>query len=273
MLLLWLLPSTLLVPPCPRWSAGPGPSDDPWPPLPPVVAPAAPPAPAASVPLGWREQARYDVRFGPLGSVGALTLSTKQGDAKTPVMSVHAEAEGAVLGLGRLQRRLDAEFDLAALRSRRWTEARVKGGETIVDVAERQATGAFGLERRRGAEPPARLTATFDVPTSDAAGLVLRLRLRPPAPGQPETLQLLDGRALYRVRVWTAVEREPVPGQDRFGLRLDGEVTPVGDGDGEEKLRRFKLWLAEDPTRLPLRLEISLGISTLQIVLEELRKT
>jgi hypothetical protein len=175
-----------------------------------------------------------------------------------------------------MQRRLDAEFDLGARTSRRWTAARTKGGVTTVDSAERQPSGALKLERRRAQQPPQHQTAAFALPTFDPLGLVLRLRLRPPEPGHPETLQALDGLALWRVRVWTAVLSERVPGQDRSGLRLEGEVAPIfydGSADDDRPTRRFKLWLSDDPARLPLRLEIPVGVAHVAITLEQVRRT
>jgi hypothetical protein len=271
--------------PAPCWPfevEEPAASPAPAPPPPPVAAPTPAPAPApvpvpTPLPLAFPEEARYDIRFGILGSVGELKVvqggPAPAADGQT-VVAVHGEAEGALLGIGRIEQSLDAEFDPRALRSRSWTSVRAKGQGTVVDVVRRQAGGSFQLERRRTGLAPSRREAAFDLPTSDPLGLLLRLRVSPPAAGETQILQALDGTALWRVEVRTGAARERVPELATAGLRLDGEAIPVhydGSPDRGRPRRRFKLWLSADARRLPLRLEVPVGIADAVITLVEVR--
>ncbi len=245
-----------------------------------VPAPVAvrPPVPQG---LPLFQEARYDIRYGVLGSVGGLTfwvggIADAADGSRT--VQVHGAGRGAILGLGGIQRKIVADFDPATLESRQWTVLRARDGqpenEGTLDTAARQKGGLLLLARAAPGQPPSRQTLTSNVPTSDPLGLLWRLRTAPPAPGNTEIVQLLDGPALWRVRVTTAPMREILAEGNRTALRLDGEIAPVfydGRPDAERPTRRFTLWLSDTTDHLPLRLEVPVGIADVVITLSESR--
>jgi hypothetical protein len=231
----------------------------------------------ATLPL--RQEARYDIRYGLLGSVGALTFSAGSiGPAAdgTRVIKVQGSGRGAVLGLGGIQRKVEAEFDPVTLESRRWSILRARDGQPdtvgTLDTALRGAGGTLVLDRTITGQPPSRQTVKFAVPTSDPIGLLWRLRTNPPGPGQTETAQLLDGLALWRVRITGAMTREILPDRGQTAIRLEGELSPIlydGQPDTERPTRRFTLWLSDATDHLPLRLEVPVGIADVVMTLVE----
>lgn len=252
-----------------------------------VPAAASPPSlnPAPTIPIALPpslplfHQARYDIRYGILGSVGTLTFSVggvAKGADGAPLVKVEGAGAGAVMGLGAIQRKIEAEFDPLTLQSRRWTILRMRNGQSedqgIRDTGAREKSGAVLLERSQPGRGLARQTVTFAVPTSDPLGLLWRLRTAPPAPGRTEVLHLLDGLALWQVRVTAAPAREILSEGNRTAIRLDGDLTPVmfdGQPDGSRPTRRFSLWLSDSTDHLPLRLEVPVGLADVVMTLTE----
>jgi Protein of unknown function (DUF3108) len=247
----------------------------------PAPGAARPPEPTLREPRPLLEEARYDIRYGILGSVGSLRFSaggTTDAADGTFVVKIEGSGQGAVLGLGGIQRRIDAEFDPGALASRRWTILRRRDGQTesegTVDTGKRGTGNILLLERAKSGEPPSRQTVAFTVPTSDPLGVLWRLRTAPPPAGHSETLQLLDGLALWRIRVTTAGRGELLPDVDVPAIRLDGEMSPIfydGRADPERPARRFTLWLSASADHLPLRLEVPVGLADVVMTLTETR--
>lgn len=260
---------------------------------------ASSPWPAA---LAAAETAHYVIRYGLLGTVGDLKLSLAgrpAQEAATPearkqgrlgnqgpapagegggptALRAEGEGEGAVLGFGRVHRRVESEFDPKELRSRRWKIQRTRGKETVVDITEPGGPDALTIERHRSGVPATRHGGRFPQPTSDALGTLLRLRAAPPRPGETLVLHALDGLALWRVDARAVAPADPVPDAQTTGLLLAGEVTPVftsGARDPERPVRSFKLWLSTDAARVPLRLEVPLGPANMVIALTELRRS
>ena len=257
----------------------------------PPVVPPAPPPPARVRPsalptsLPLFHQARYDIRYGLLGSVGTLTFSVG-GVAERPdgsqLVKVEGAGAGAVLGLGAIARKIEADFDPITLQSRRWSIVRLRNGQPdqqgIRDTGARDVGGTLLLERTRPGEPPARETLNANVPeipTSDPLGLLWRLRTAPPAPGKTEVLRLLDGLALWQVQITAATAREILPDGNRTAIRLEGQLAPIfydGRPDPDRPSRRFTLWLSDSSDHLPLRLEVPVGLADVVMTLAEQRE-
>lgn len=230
-----------------------------------------------------REQARYRISYGLLGGVGEVSLSIDDEHAGTDGRLVKAEAvaEGAILGMGSMKKRIEVEFDPAAQGSRRWTTVRVRGGKTTTDVIDQPRTGALQLARWRDGQNTERHQASFALSTFDALGLLLRLRISPPEPGKTVVLQLLDGLALWRITL-NARGRQTLPDSDEGGargipaLRLDGVAEPIfydGSPDTSDRPRRtFTLWLSDDNPRVPLRLSVPVGISDVVVQLTDITR-
>lgn len=259
--------------------------DAPPPPPPPVAAPA-PIAAAAPVPdsLPRDESVRYDVRYGVLGTIGELVVSAggliyPRTKPEAPVVSLRGVGHGAVLGLGGMVRRIDAEFDVRALGSRRWTEARRKDGQRTedetIDVGERDERGHNRVQRRVPGKPDETQSFFSQAPTSDLLGMIWRLRTKPPALGQVEVALVLDGLALWQVTASTVALADPVPeGQGARALKVEGKLLPIdynGAIDPKRTERRFTMWLDARPRHVPLRLEVPVGPGDVVLQLVEAR--
>ncbi|MES1171841.1 MAG: DUF3108 domain-containing protein, partial [Bacteroidota bacterium] len=228
------------------------------------------------------EEARYDIRYGILGAIGALRFSAR-GLVTAPdgsrVVHIQGSGEGAVLGFGGMQGRIESEFDPGTRAPRRWSALRLREGqkdaEGTMDTAARGKGGTLLLERLKPGQPLARQSVAFTIPTSDPLSLLWRLRMAPPALGQTETLQLLDGQALWRVSVTTSDVGTAPPEGATAAIRLDGELAPIfydGRGDSDRPTRRFTLWLSTDVNHLPLRLEVPIGLADVVMTLAEARR-
>jgi Protein of unknown function (DUF3108) len=283
LLMLWLmrlpcLPVELGEPPPPSAPSPTRPLPGPAPLMPPPARLSAPPPPMPA-PLAMRESAHYRVDYGVL-SIGEIQLSVDgplPGAAAGPapargetLVRAAGYGQGAIFGLGRLENRIEAEFDLRSLSSRRWTSARLADGQSIRDFAEQPQQGQIEMRRERAGAPVDSRRATFPGPALDPVSFLLRLRVAPPAPGGSQVLQVLDGQALWRV---TISNTSPPPTADGGPprIRLEGRAEPIfydGRSDpGERSLREFALWLSDDAARVPLRLEMPIGIGDLVVAL------
>jgi len=250
----------------------------------------ASPAPARKVP--WHQQAirwlpgrgrprapapphdeaiRYDVRYGVLGSIGSLrVLAGALTPGAQPTVHLQGEGSGSVLGLGSMQSRIDADFDAGLRGSRQWTAARGDAGARTVDSGAWDAAGRAHLIRRKPGQPDEAYHFPAVLQTSDPLGLIWRLRTVPPPLGTSDTIQVIDGLAMWRVRVTTVATADPVPETTpgATALRLEGVVTPFfydGRPDPDRKTRHFTLWLDRGSAHLPLRIAVPLGPAELVI--------
>jgi Protein of unknown function (DUF3108) len=248
-----------------------------------AVAPAiASPAASASVPpaLAQAERARYRIDYGVL-EIGELELALTA--AVPGSVLVHADGHGAggVLGLGHMESHIATDFDLARLESRRWDNARSGGEGDLRDRGTQMGAGRvdFVRERPGRAGAPEKATATLAAPLLDPLGFLLRLRVElPGARDRPQILYVLDGQALWRVtianagRVAPPENAAPVP-----MVRLDAEAEPIRwdgapDASADRKHRSFKLWISDDAARVPLRLEMPVGIADVVVALTDITR-
>jgi hypothetical protein len=270
----------------------PEPKPEPRAVVPPMVTPArasprpATPARAAALPpsLAMVERARYRVEYGPF-EVGEISIAidgpgaaARSGDAPA-VVRARGQGVGAIVGLGRRESRVETEFDPAALASRRWTMSRTDADGTVADTVDEPAAGRLAITRVRDGRAGQRTAATVPGAVLDPLGLLLRLRAAPPdGRAGPLALNLLDGQALWRVTFAAAgTERLDRDGPGRPALRFEGRADPIRyDGapdPGERPARAFVVWLSADDARVPLRLEMPIGVSNLVASLVELERT
>ena len=232
------------------------------------------------------ERLRYRIAYGVLG-IGEAQLSIEGmfGDAAAgPLLRATGSGQGAILGFGRLQDRVDTAFDPHLLASRRWTSQRTDsdGPGVIRDVSDQARPGELRLTREREGAPAARQRARMPGPTFDPVGFLLRVRAAPPSAGAgPQVLQVLDGQALWRVSLSNTgpesladagADVPPVP-----AIRIQGRAEPIQysgapDEGGDRTPRDFVLWLSDDAARVPLRLEMPLPIGNLVVSLVEARR-
>ena len=215
------------------------------------------------------EAARYDIRYGLLGSIGQLELRTAGTIAFTDgrsIVKLRGSGHGSILGMGSMDRRFEADFDTVALESRRWVDTRRSSGERVdqatVDRGERGRPGETRLRRHKPGRTDETHALASPIPTMDALGLLSRWRRALPALGQEDVVQILDGLALWRVRATTVSLHDAVPESDRSGVRLEAEATPVhynGSVDGDRPVRHLRIWLDPGARHLPLRMEVQVG--------------
>jgi hypothetical protein len=249
----------------------------------PVVPPppvAKPPAPVPA-PLTMNERARYRIAFGAfdVGEI-SLTLDADTRGVRAPgqpsLVRARGQGEGSIIGLGRIATQIETEFDPGRLASRRWTSTRIRDGGTIRDRIDQSEDGKLAMARARDGHPGASANVAVPAPVLDPVGLLLRLRASPPAVGGPaQVLNLIDGQALWRVTV-AGAGFDMLDGE-RPTLRLDGRAEPIfADGrpdiGGDRTTRSFRLWLSEEPSRMPLRLQMPLGIGDLVVSLVDVKR-
>jgi hypothetical protein len=229
-----------------------------------AVSPASPaplPAPPllhrVPVPLAASEEARYRLTYGVL-PVGEASVAIDGDEAVRDHATLHARghAAGSFAGFGRFDKTVDVRFDPVALAPRplslplRWLRAR--------------------REPLPPAPPPAEVTY-------DPISLLLRLRAAPPAAGASLVATVSTGQnGKDRWRV-TLTNRGPTNldgDQPTAAVKVDGRAEPVGGGPKDQRVAHaFTLWLAADPTHLPLRLTMPLGLADLGVSLVEVRRT
>ncbi|HVR02131.1 MAG TPA: DUF3108 domain-containing protein [Polyangia bacterium] len=254
-----------------------------------VAVPAALPAPRpiarprpAPAAVAREERSRYRIEYGVL-EIGELELAVAA--ALPGATSVHADGRGTggVLGFGRMEDRIATDFDLVRLDSRRWDNARSGAEGDLRDRAVQADAGQVSLVRERlgAAAAPATRHATLATPLLDPLGFLLRVRIEPPPASPrnpPQILYVLDGQALWRVTVTNAGRASAPDGVEPvLTLRLDAEAEPVRwdgtpDTDGDRHHRSFKLWLSDDAARVPLRLEMPIGIANVVVALTDITR-
>jgi hypothetical protein len=244
----------------------------------PAAAPLPPPPPApAPASVAAREHTRYDVHYGPL-TIGEIHLTVNGAAPGARRVAAGGRGAGGLLGLGHAENFVATEFDLTRLDSRRWVSGR-KGKRTLNDHVDQAAPGqvAFARDLLDKARTVVRTGATLPGPLLDPLGFLLRLRVAPPG-AAPQILYVLDGQALWRVTVKNAGRAPfPEPGLRVPTLRFDAEAEPirydgVSDVSDDRKHRSFSLWLSDDAARVPLRLEMPVGVSDVVVKLAEIRR-
>ena len=237
-----------------------------------VVAPA--PAPGIPVPTHAHkavippaklpsagETTRYRVAYGMLGELGEIKISFS-----FPTDKIHAVGSGAgsLFGLGRIEKRLEAELLPGVGSSRRWVASRIQSGKTIVDTVEQTTPGQIAVLRRRSDRPEEGHRFTRESPVLDPLAFLWRLRSRPPE--RRETFEILDGRALWKIAVDPTRVRSDGP--KRTVLVISGHAEPIfwdGQPDSDRTARRFTLYLEGDAQHTPLRLVMPLAVGEVRV--------
>ncbi|HVU52222.1 MAG TPA: DUF3108 domain-containing protein [Polyangia bacterium] len=271
--------------PCDEWPrtaalAAPavGPPRTPPPGAPPLAFPAAAPPRPVPPALAQAERARYRIEYGVI-EIGELEVAIAKALPGSVIVHADGRGTGGVLGLGHMESRIATDFDLARLESRSWDSARSGGEGDLRDRGTQRGAGRVDLVRERPgrAGAPERASATLAAPLLDPLGFLLRLRVDLPAAG-PQILYVLDGQALWRVTIASAGRVAPPENVAPVPMvRLDAEAEPIlwsgaPDGSGEREHRSFRLWLSDDAARVPLRLEMPVGIADVVVALTELSR-
>ncbi len=225
---------------------------------------ALPPLPA---PLSGHEVAHYRIRYGILGGLGEARLYVEdvRMDGERRLVAARGWGQGSLLGFGRMEKKVETALDSGALTPRRWTSSRKKDGKDITVSGDQPAAGQVAITRREGTNAPSSSELRLAEPALDPVGLLLRLRVTPPAPGALLALNVFDGGNLWRVFLRGAGS-DALPSGDSTttrALRFDGRAEPVswsGQPDPGRTARSFVLWLSSDDTHMPLRLSVPLPL-------------
>ena len=102
----------------------------------------------------------------------------------------------------------------------------------------------------------------------DALSAVYVMRIVPLKAGQSLTMPLVDGGGLYNAR-WQASGPEPI--KTALGTLQAWRITPtVTDGTGKTiSNRKMTIWMTSDGRRLPVRLEVALGVGSFTLTLSK----
>lgn len=231
--------------------------------------------------LGATESMRFRVGFGPIGGLAEVRMGIEDEHSEDGhrLVRVTGSGEGSFLGLGRFLRRIESDFDAGTLAPRRWTLIRHNDEDRVTTRGDQPRPGEIAIERREDGREPEHAGVTLQEAAFDPMGLLVRLRVRPPADGEVQALRVFDGSRLWIVTVRGA-GRRALPGTDgrRQALRLDGRAEPVfygGEPDlhGDRPTRDFVLWLSDDVWRTPLRLSVPIGPSEVTAELVEYGRT
>jgi hypothetical protein len=245
-----------------------------------VVPPVAAPVVTRPVPpaLAQAEHARYRIDYGVI-EIGELEVAIAAAVPGSVLVHADGHGTGGVLGLGHMENRIATDFDLARLESRRWDNARSGGEGDLRDLGTQSGAGHVDFVREHPGRPgaPELASATLAAPLLDPLGFLLRLRVEPPVAG-PQILYVMDGQALWRVTIASAGRVAPPENAAPVPMvRLDAEAEPIlwngaPDAGGDRKHRSFKLWLSDDAARVPLRLEMPVGIADVVVALTEISR-
>jgi hypothetical protein len=236
---------------------------------------------AAPWPVATEEMAHYRVSYGLLGDLGGITVTLTPGAGPDRALGVRAtgKGRGSMLGIGEIEKRVETEVDARARTTSRWVNSKTEGNRVTVDTIHQPAEGNISLVRRRAGESDRAESFQRQRTVHDPVGFLLRMRLSPPT-GR-ETVEVLDGRALWLMIVEApkseTIETPALPGPGgstrRRVLRIDGKADPVfwdGSHDSDRPERSFSLWLTDDLHRTPVRLIMPLAIGEVSVDLVSL---
>lgn len=243
----------------------------------PAIAPVPTPQPSLFVAPSEEERARYRIEHALLGEIGRVEIVVT-GRGHGGMTHLHASGRGAgdVLGFGRREQRITTTLSLATHWPEGWQIYRKLPGRELTDVAHQAEPGQVAIVRQRPGQPDEPAHFSHGAPVYDPLGLLLALRVRPPAP-EPEVRAMLDGQAHWRVtsryRGPQTLALEGAP--QRRALRIDAQAEPLdwaGNPNGDRTTRRFTIWLSDDARRVPLALVADTPMGEVRILLQRVER-
>lgn len=230
-------------------------------------SPIAPQAPPSLGPVA-AESARYVIKHAVVGELGevVLRLTPVGGAGWRTVWEGQGHGFASLFGIGESST-FRSRFDVGTGLSTAWSINRNTGSATILDECQQRAPGEILSHRVHSQKPEDRSTLRAGGPTTDLLGFLLRLRTRPPT--TPETVMVLDGRALWRVTVKPGVADTAKVAQQPFAaLRYDLQAEPLDWHLAPSKTRKrqdLTVWLANDRVRTPLALVAQSALGNVRI--------
>jgi hypothetical protein len=237
-----------------------------------ALLPPPPPAPVGRSfgggPTPLDETMSFSIEYSLLGRLGDLQLWFIHPGQGVRAVGV---GKGALIGAGTMEKRLDSHLDPHAAGTTRWVSTRVQSGKTVVDTIVQSAPGTVEVLRRRADRPDQANTFRRGRPVLDPLGFLFALRTHPPA--APETYEVLDGRALWIIKLRPA-RAAALDGQG--ALAIAGHAESVywdGSPDKDRTDRDFTVWLSADQVHTPLKLVVPLALGEVRVSLAKIDRT
>jgi len=214
---------------------------------------------AAALPIGHAE---YAVSWNGIPA-GAATVAVQRGGREIPVgyrVDAFLRTNKLVDLLWRFRGHATAEFSSADLRPLgfqydRHENAKHAVTDVLFDPTLTRATGVYHRDadlRRMELREPGIL---------DPITAIFQALDRPVQIGDSWRYEIFTGEARYRVALTVVAEDTITVAAGRFrAWRVNPDVWKIGSGR-DQRLRRATVWVAEDATRLPLRIrsEVFIG--------------
>ena len=231
---------------------------------------AATPSPSAAPIWGPTapEAARYVIMHGLVGELGEVVLRLQPQGPVGPRTIWEGQGHGtaSLFGVGESSS-FRSRFDAGSGLSTAWSIHRNTGTATILDECQQRTAGEISNHRVHSQKPEEWSTLHARAPTTDLMGFLLRLRTRPPV--APESVMVLDGRALWRVTVAPGVvDTVSVAKRPHAALRFVLRAEPLDWLLAPSKTRKrqdLTVWLANDRTRTPLALVAQSSLGNVRI--------
>jgi len=235
----------------------------------PKKAPAAPRA-ERKVPYAVGERLVYDVSWSNYVSAGTLTINV---EAKRPSYNstayyvvAQAQTEGILARLYTLSYKADTLIDSFTMLPQRGSVFSREGGRQRMKITTFDHPKKQGRFEMQTASKMVKDVA-LGTATQDVLSAIYALRTIAPRAGEKFTMPVSDSGWLYQV-LWTVGQVEPVKvasGQVVQALRVTPRVT---DEKGQAVGSGSVLWLANDGSFRPVRLEASATVGRVVLALK-----
>lgn len=222
------------------------------------------------VPYAVGERLVFDVSWSSYVSAGTLTLQVagKRPSYSSTAYYITAEAQtqGVISKLYTLYYKADTLIDVFSMLPQRGSVYSREGGR------QRTKTTTFDHARKRGqfelqTASKIQKDVPLDVATQDLLSAIYALRTIAPKTGESFAMPVSDSGKLYQIK-WTIGQLETVKlasGQAVQALR----VTPrIFDEQSKSVAGGSVLWLANDGSFKPVRLEAALAVGRIVLALK-----
>jgi hypothetical protein len=233
---------------------------------------AAPPRVEQRVPFQAGESLTYDVSWSSYLVAGTATLTVREKRPSYDSVAYYIVAEarpGAILSkLYTLYYKLDVLLDAYTLLPQRASTYSEEGQRHRLKV-----TNFNNTARKAVYEPQAGGTTKQEIAlpayAQDALSAIYVLRAIPLKAGEQMTMPVNSGGRNYRIAITNEALETVKTGAGTFpAWRLRPQVL---DDRGQADTRAIRLWLADNPSRTPVRLQVSLAVGSFNLTLREAR--
>jgi hypothetical protein len=229
------------------------------------------------LPFGPGESLTYEAKVSKFISgmdVADLTMTVDQGQTPGVLqISADAKSKGTLLALARYSFLYSfiSSVDTNAFRierTQRKTEEkeRVRSGEAKFDYSEKRVT-YVETDPKEPMRPPRKIASDIEDQTQDVVSGIYALRLLPLAVGKSFTITVSDTGLVYDVPVKvTAREIQKTILGKVWCYRVEPQV--FGPGHMIEDKGAMKIWITDDPRRIPVRSRIDTSFGRVEVKLK-----